>query len=155
MANSCGVVWRGVRPSLVLVGVAATALVAQATVPKVPFGNQPCQSLTAGEGQTLGMTKIVAKADRAPATLPIDNFCTYLQGDGANVGAQIGYVTDIDYKTNHDGNQSTSHHAPTDLPGAFYDKQGGLWFTKDGYDVVVSGASKYREPVAHLLVAKL
>jgi hypothetical protein len=131
------------------------ALVPPPTVPKVPFGNQPCQSLTAADGQALGMTKMVGKADRAPATLPIDNFCTYLQGDGANVGTEIGYVTDIDYQTNRDGNRSTSHQAPADLPGAFYDRQGGLWFAKNGYDVVVSGANKFKEPAAHLVAAKL
>ncbi len=61
----------------------------------------------------------------------------------------------IDYEANQSGNRSTEHQAPSDLPGAFFDRQGGLWFTKNGYFVVVSGKSKFREPVAKILVAKL
>ena len=35
------------------------------------------------------------------------------------------------------------------------DKQGGLWFTKNGYYVVVSGRSQWREAVAHTIANKL
>jgi hypothetical protein len=123
-------------------------------VPKVPFGNQPCQSLSAADQATLQFPgTLTGRPDRAPATLPYDNVCTWDHGGTRYV--QIGYQAKIDYDANRGGNQSTSHQAPTDLPGAFYDRQGGLWFTKNGYFVVVSGKSKLREPVAKILAAKL
>ncbi len=182
MAASCDVVGHGVRPAIGVVAVAALALVgfggtAEAsrqmptgstissaalnsmgnpeapTVPKVPFGNQPCESLTASDEQALKMVSVHGKPDRAPATLPIDNMCSYVSGGG--LAARIGYMTDEDYRFNHDGNQSTSRKAPADLPGAFYDQQGGLWFAKNGYYVVVTGASAFKEPVSHVVAGKL
>jgi hypothetical protein len=89
------------------------------------------------------------KPDRAPATLPFENVCSY---EGY---IQVGYMTQIDFQTNRDGNRSTSHTAPNDLPQAFYDKQGGLWFEKNGYYVVVSGKSALREAAARIIVGKL
>ncbi len=124
------------------------------TLPKVPFGNQPCQSLSSADQAALKMTgPVVAKPDRAPATLPFDNMCTYVHG-GTRY-AQVGYQVKADYDLNSSGNRSTDHQAPGDLPGAFYDKQAGLWFVKNGYYVVVSGRSELREPVARVIAAKL
>ena len=121
---------------------------------KVPFGNQPCQSLSAADQKTLQFPEtLTGRPDRAPATLPYDNVCTWDHGGTRYV--QIGYQARIDYDANRSGNRSDKHEAPADLPGAFYDRQGGLWFAKNGYFVVVSGKSKLREPVAKLLVAKL
>src|ERR1700722_13303400 len=41
------------------------------TLPMVPFGNQPCQSLSAADLQSLKLPSAVpGKSDRAPATLP-------------------------------------------------------------------------------------
>ena len=129
-------------------------VVAQPTPPKVPFTNQPCNSLSAADEASLKIpTPINAKADRAPAKLPFDNVCTYTHGGTREV--QVGYQTKIDYDGNNSGNRSTSRQAPSDLPGAFYDKQGGLWFTTKGYYVVVSGKSALREPVARLIAKKL
>jgi len=123
-------------------------------LPKVPFGNQPCQSLSAADQATLGFPgTLTGRPDRAPANTPHDNVCTWDHGGSRYV--QIGYQAKIDYDANRSGNQSDKHQAPADLPGAFYDRQGGLWFAKNGYFVVVSGKSKFREPVAKILVAKL
>jgi hypothetical protein len=128
--------------------------VAQPTPPKVPFSNQPCNSLSETDEASLKIpTPVKAKPDRAPATLPFDNICTYTHGGTRE--AQVGYQTAIDYDANSSGNRSTSRKAPSDLPGAFYDKQGGLWFATKGYYVVVSGRSALREPVARLIVKKL
>ena len=167
MVASCDRLRRGVRSSNV-VAVAAIALLgagnsnrapssmparswitaahvrldtgAPPTVPKVPFNNQPCLSVSASDLQAMGAPAVTqGKPDRAPHTLPIDNMCTYVNG-GSQI-TQIGYMTDQDYKFNSTGNRSTSHQAPASLPGGFYDQQGGLWFAKDGYDVVVGQAS--------------
>ena len=121
-------------------------------MPKVPFNNQPCQSLSAADLSALGFGRNKATAARAPTTLPVDNFCTYLGNSGQ---AQVGYVTQGDYQMNQDANRSTSRVAPSDLPGVFYDGQGGLWFTKDGYYVVIAGGNAYKERVAHIIVGKL
>lgn len=142
-----------IKSSLTL-SVLTALMLAPPTVPKVPFGNKPCESITSGDAQGLGMpAKMSAKADRAPATLPIDNFCTWT--DGGSQISQVGYMTEIDYQTNESGNKSTSYAAPAGLAGSFWDKQGGLWFAKNGYYVVVSGKKKFREPVAKLVAGKL
>jgi hypothetical protein len=123
-------------------------------VPKVPFGNKPCESLSPADRASLKMPETVqGKPDRAPATLTIDNVCTY--SNSGSQHAQIGYQTKVDYDANSTGNRSKTRQAPADLAGAFYDGQGGLWFTKNGYYVVVSGRSALREPVARLLAGKL
>ena len=117
--------------------------------PKVPFENKPCQSLSANEERALGLAADTpGKPDRAPATLPIDNICTYRE-------LQVGYMTEIDYRTNSNANRSSSRTAPADLPGAFYDRQGGLWFTKNGYYVVLSHSLKLSEQAARIIVGKL
>lgn len=122
--------------------------------PKVPFGSHPCQSLSPADEATLKMpSPIDARPDRAPAKLTFDNMCTYTHA--GTQYAQVGYMTKGDYDTNSTGNRSTSRKAPTDLPGAFYDKQGGLWIAKNGYYVVVSGRQAMREPVARLIAGKL
>ena len=118
------------------------------TLPMVPFGNQPCQSLSAADLENLKLPSAApGKSDRAPATLPFDNLCFYR-------GIHVGYMTQIDYDSNQQGNRSSSKTAPADLPGAFYDQQGGLWFAKNGYYVVVSG-SALDEKLAGVINAKL
>lgn len=135
-------------------GATADAAGPRLTVPKVPFGNQPCRSLSPTEQQTLeqkawGYAKPVpGKADRAPAGLPFDNVCFYYDFN-------VGYMTQGDYQTNRDGNHSTEHADPAGLPGAFYDKQGGLWFAKNGYYVVIAGSRKLEEAAAQAIAAKL
>ncbi len=96
---------------------------------------------------------VVGKADRAQATLPFDNVCNYLRG--GNRYAQVGYQTKGDYDMNNSGNRSTEHQAPGDLPGAFYDRQGGLWLARNGYYVVVAGQRNLKEPVARVIAGKL
>jgi hypothetical protein len=51
----------------------------------------------------------------------------------------------------------SQHNAPgaERSAGAFYDKQGGLWFTKNGYNVVVAGGSTYVEKTARIIAGKL
>lgn len=128
--------------------------VRQPTPPKVPFGNNPCASLSAADETELKFsTPVAAKPDRAPAKLAADNMCTYTHA-GTKL-AQVGYMTQMDYNTNQDGNRSKEKQAPADLPGAFYDKQGGLWLSKNGYYVVVSGKRELREPVARIIAKKL
>lgn len=135
-------------------GAAAGVTGSPSNLPKVPFGNQPCQSLSQAEQQTLeqkawGHVELVSgKADRAPAGLPFDNICTYHEFG-------VSYMTQGDYKFNRDGNHSTEHPDPTDLPGAFYDRQGGLWFARNGYYVRIAGSSKLDESAAHVIAAKL
>ena len=143
------------RTSSCAVLVATLTLgVHQPTPPKVPFGNSPCASLSAADETELKfLTPVTAKPDRAPATLAADNMCTYTHG-GTKL-AQLGYMTRMDYEMNNEGNRSTSTQAPADLPGAFYDKQGGLWLSKNGYYVVVSGKRESREPVARIIAKKL
>jgi hypothetical protein len=120
----------------------------------VPFSNHPCQSLSPADEATLKMpSPIDARPDRAPTKLAFDNMCTYTHAGTQH--AQVGYMTNADYDTNSTVNRSTSRQAPTDLPGAFYDKQGALWITKNGYYVVVSGRQAMREPVARLIAGKL
>ena len=131
-----------------------TGEAADQEMPKVPFEDQPCQSLSPADQATLQFPEtLTGKPDRAPAGLQHDNVCTWHHGGSLYV--QIGYHLKIDYEANQSGNRNTGHQAPSDLPGAFYDRQGGLWFAKNGYFVVVSGKSKLREPVAKILVAKL
>src|SRR5215475_5723719 len=120
------------------------------TMPKVPFNNTPCASLSAADLAAMKTpTPMDAKPFRAPAKLPFDNVCSYFHG--GTLYAQVGYQTKDDYDVNSSSNRSKTRQAPSDLPGAFYDAQGGLWFTKNGYYVVVSGRSALREPVARLL----
>ena len=142
------------RLSAVALVTALSLGVRQPTQPKVPFGNKPCASLSADDETKLKFsTPVTAKPDRAPATLTVDNMCTYTHG-GTKL-AQVGYMTQMDYKSNDEGNRSKSKQAPPDLPGAFYDKQGGLWLSKNGYYVVVTGKSELREPVARVIASKL
>src|SRR5262249_61036263 len=50
-------------------------------LPKVPFANQPCQSLSSADQATLKIPgPLTARSDRAPGTLPFDNVCTYDHG---------------------------------------------------------------------------
>ena len=142
----------------VLLGLAtALGLAAQAREPeppKVPFANQPCQSLSSNDQAALKMfTPVHANASRAPGTLTFDNVCDYIHGGTRQV--QIGYMTKGDYDLNSHGNRSTEKQAPGDLPGGFYDAQGGLWFAKNGYYVVVAGKGALREPVARVISGKL
>jgi hypothetical protein len=124
------------------------------TQPKVPFNNDPCQALTATDQATLKIQgPIQATPDKAPANLKSDNICAYTHG-GTRV-SQIGFMTKADYDANSNGNRSKTHQAPADLPGAFYDGQGGLWIAKNGYYVVLAGKSALREPIAKLLAGKL
>ena len=143
------------RTSSCAVLVATLTLgVRQPTSPKVPFGNNPCASLSSAEQTELKLsTPVTAKPDRAPAKLAADNMCTYTHAGTKLV--QVGYMTQMDYTTNNEGNRSKSKQAPADLPGAFYDKQGGLWLSKNGYYAVISGKSELREPVARLIAKKL
>lgn len=121
--------------------------------PPVPFGGAPCQSLSSAEESRLGMRDPVgATPGRAPDTLPLDNLCTYSHGGRPYV--RVGYQTMVEYDLSN-SYRSTSHRAPTDLPGAFYDRQDGLWFSLHGYYVVVTGEPRFREPVARAIAGKL
>jgi hypothetical protein len=124
----------------------------QLTLPKVPFGNAPCQTLSADDQKALGATQPGAgKPDRAPAGLPFDNVCMYYPA----LGVTVGYQAKVDYDMNHDSNRSTDRQAPAGLPGAFYDRQGGLWLAKDGYYVVLNGSQALIEKASPVVAAKL
>lgn len=117
-------------------------------VPKVPFANQPCQSLSATDLRGLGVAASSGRPARAPAELPYDNLCVF----GKVV---VAYVTQRNYESNQQHNINASRTPPKGLPGAFYDKQGGLWFAKDGYYVVVSGSGDVEVKAAGMIAARL
>jgi hypothetical protein len=117
------------------------------TPPKVPANNQPCAVLSLDELKALGISGATTRPDRAPSNLPFDNLCFI-------GGVHYGFMAMIDYQTNQTGNRDVSKTAPADLPGAFYDGQGGLWFAKDGYYVSI-GANNLAEKLASALAAKL
>jgi hypothetical protein len=119
--------------------------------PKVPFGGQPCRSFSTDEMKKLGFT--VSKpfeAGRDPDRLAFDNTCDF--GD-----LLIEYTSQGNYKDQKDTLRSPRHPPPADLPDAFYDVLGNLWFAEKGYYVVipnnVSDADK--EKVARAIAAKL
>ena len=132
----------------------ALAKQASSNLPKVPFGNQPCQSLSQDEQKQIEMQAqgyampVPGKPERAPANLPFDNACIYHD-------FSVGYMSQGDYVFNRDGNHSTEHADPSDLPDAFYGKQDGVWFKKNGYYVNVEGRHRLQEPVAKAIAAKL
>lgn len=123
-------------------------------LPKVPFGNRPCQSLSQDEQKQIEMqaqgyaAPVPGAPNRAPGNLPFDNVCMYHD-------FSVGYMAQGDYKVNRDSNRSTKHSIPQDLPDAFYGKQDGLWFKKNGYYVNIEGRSRLLEPVARVVAAKL
>ena len=132
----------------------AQATQAPSDLPKVPFAHQPCQSLSQDEQKRIEMqaqgyaTPVQGKPDRAPGNLPFDNVCIYHD-------FSVGYMSQGDYQVNHDGNRSTEHADPPDLPDAFYGKQDGLWFEKNGYYVNIEGRHRLQLPVAKAIAAKL
>ena len=127
----------------------------QPAAPKVPFGGQPCQSLTPAEQQSIGMpANASAKALGASSGTAVDNACAYTD-NSLLVG--ISYGTQADYDMNSSGNRTADRQAPSDLPGAFYDRQGGLWFATHGYYIHLDGlgSSKFMEPAARVVAGKL
>lgn len=121
--------------------------------PKVPFGNQPCQSLTADELKGLGIAKPApAKPEpgHEPDSLSFDNTCDF--------GYQtLMYTTRTDYQFRKDNLRNLHHGAPADLPGAFYDTLGNLWFAEKGYYVTIPNnvADSTREKMARMIAARL
>jgi hypothetical protein len=123
-------------------------------LPKVPFGNQPCRSLSQDEQKHIEMqahgyaSPVPGKPDRAPHGLPYDNVCAY-------DSLMVGYMTQVDYDFNRSGNRSSERSPPPDLPGAFYAAQGELWFAKNGYYVTIEGSSSVQVLAAGVIAAKL
>ena len=122
-------------------------------LPKVPFNQQPCQSLSAADMAALNFpTPVHAEAFKETSVaLTYDNACRW--SNGGSELTRIAYQTKEDYDGTSQNMKSTENVAPADIPGAFYDKQGYLWIAKNGYYVEI-GATK-REPVARQLVGKL
>jgi hypothetical protein len=118
------------------------------TPPKVPANNQPCAVLSLDDLKGLGISGATPRPDRAPANLPYDNLCFI-------GGVHYGFMALIDYETNQTSNRNTSKAAPADLPGSFYDRQGGLWFAKGGYYVNVASNGVAPAKLASALAAKL
>ncbi|HJU08854.1 MAG TPA: hypothetical protein VJ727_10290 [Rhodanobacteraceae bacterium] len=108
-------------------------------MPKVPFGNRPCHSLSQNEQKSLGFNlPLKATASRTPDELPYDNTCSY-----ESVGAfAIEYTTRKDYEYQRDNLRKASHPAPAEIPGSFYDVLGNLWFAKNGYYVAVTNVGQ-------------
>lgn len=121
--------------------------------PKVPFGNQPCRSLTPAELKDLGIAKPApAKPEpgHEPDSLAFDNTCDF--------GYQtLVYTTESNYDDQRNDLRNPRHNAPKDLPGAFYDVLGNLWFAKKGYYVTLPNttADAVKEKVARTVAAKL
>ena len=121
--------------------------------PKVPFGNQPCRSLTASELKDLGIAKPApAKPEpgHEPDSLAFDNTCDF--------GYQtLVYTTESNYESQENELRNPRHTAPGDLPGAFYDVLGNLWFAKKGYYVTIPNntADAVKEKTARAVAAKL
>ncbi len=126
-----------------------------AAPPKVPFNQQPCQSLSTADMTALNFPTTVhtISEKETPESLPYDNACRWYNG-GSQL-TRIAYMTQEDYNGTSQSMRSTENVAPTDIPGAFYDKQGYLWFAKNGYSVEIGSGTKSREAVARLVAAKL
>jgi hypothetical protein len=122
-------------------------------LPKVPFGNQPCRSLSADELKELKVAKPApAKPEpgREPDGLAFDNTCDF--------GYQsLVYTTRSDYEFQKSNLRNPRHNAPADLPDAFYDTLGNLWFAKEGYYVGIPNntADAVKEKMARAVAAKL
>lgn len=130
---------------------------ATSDLPKVPFGNRPCQSLSQDEQKNLGFNMpVVATASRSPDGLPYDNTCSY-ESSYKSGALSIEYGTRKDYEYQRDNLRKASHAPPANIPGSFYDVLGNLWFAKDGYYVVVTNVSQpvSIEKVTAVIAAKL
>lgn len=122
-------------------------------MPKVPFGNQPCRSLTAGELKDLGIAKpppAKPEPGHEPDSLAFDNTCDF--------GYQsLVYTTQRNYEDQKSELRNPRHAAPGDLPSAFYDVLGNLWFSKKGYYLTIPNntADAVKEKMARAVAAKL
>jgi hypothetical protein len=123
-------------------------------LPKVPFSQQPCQSLSAADMAALKFSMPVRTVPykETSDSLTYDNACRWY--NGSTELTLIAYQTQQDYDGTSQSMKSTEHIAPSDIPGAFYDTQGYLWFAKDGYYVEI-GQGHPREDVARRLVGRL
>lgn len=121
--------------------------------PKVPFGSQPCRSLTPNEIRDLGVAKpepAKPVPGREPDGLAFDNTCDF--------GYQtLVYTTESSYEAQKNELRNPRHNAPADLPNAFYDVLGNLWFAEKGYYVTVpnNAADSVKEKMARMVAAKL
>lgn len=126
---------------------------ATSDLPKVPFGNQPCRSLSMDESKNLGVVKPAPakpESGREPDGLAFDNTCDF--------GYQtLKYTTSSDYEFQKSNLRNPSHIAPAQLPGAFYDVLGNLWFAEKGYYVVIpnNAADSVKEKMARVISARL
>jgi hypothetical protein len=87
---------------------------------------------------------------REPDELGFDNRCDF--------GYQfLVYTTRSNYDYQRDNLRNARHDAPVDLPGAFYDVLGNLWFAEKGYYVTVPNntADAVKEKMARMAAAKL
>lgn len=133
--------------------LATTGGTAGSEEPKVPFGKQPCRSLTSDEIKNLGIAKPApAKPEpgHEPDDLAFDNTCDF--------GYQtLAYTTESNYEAQRNELRNPRHNAPADLPNAFYDVLGNLWFAEKGYYVTVpnNAADSVKEKMARMVAAKL
>lgn len=124
-------------------------------LPKVPFNQQPCQSLSDADMATLhsAMPVRTVPYKETSDSLTYDNACRWY--NGGTEQTLVAYMTQEDYDGTSQTMKSIENIAPTDIPGAFYDKQGYFWFAKNGYYVEIGSGSRPREAVARLLAGKL
>lgn len=120
-------------------------------IPRVPFGNQPCRTFSTDEMKKLGFT--VPKPfepGRDPDRLAFDNTCDFGY-------LTIEYTSQGNYKDQKDNLRNSGRHPPADVPDAFYDVLGNLWFAEKGYYVVIPNnvSDAEKEKVAHAIAAKL
>lgn len=120
-------------------------------LPKVPFENQPCRSFSTNEMKKLGFAVTRPfESGRDPDRLAFDNTC-----DFGNVS--VVYTSRNDYQNQKDILRSSRRTPPADLPDAFYDTLGNLWFAKKGYYVTIPNtvSEADKEKVARAIAAKL
>jgi hypothetical protein len=123
----------------------------QSAAPRVPFGGQPCRSLSTADLKRIGFaTPGPPKPGRSPDDLALDNVCEFGE-------LSIEFTTQKDYVYQRDKLRSHRQTAPADLPGAFYDVLGNLWFAKKGYSIVIANTveDKQMVDVARAIAAKL
>lgn len=119
--------------------------------PKVPYANQPCRTFSTSELKKLGFAANKPfQPGRDPDRLPFDNSCDF--GD-----MSVEYTSRKEYQDQKDMLRSSRRTPPADLPDAFYDTLGNLWFSKNGYYVVIPNtiSEAGKEKVARAIAAKL
>lgn len=126
-------------------------------VPKVPFNRQPCKSLSIEELGQLGIRD--SDTNKPSSGKPMhDGRDDFAYDNACDYGSQtLAYKTIQDCTDQRDELRNAGRAAPADVPGAFYDVLGNLWFVKNGYCVAIPNnvSATIREQMARVIAAKL